>query len=293
MKNNSPKKKEYAAGESIQVYSNINKDYFFTIPKGEIFLTEPHPVDKEWRKIYFEGKLGYISNSKKIFTIDNTDKNIHDEIFIIHIKQGVKLCKEIPINRKCLTELKKIDYLEKIKFIKSYQLNDGSADWFKVSSDESIGYINRFDLIPDNIFKPDQVESFKIKFQKICSTKVDYLNKNTNICYSTKIFENGDADESWKERVYFMIDRDSNSFAYGRKYLETFGILFNVDAINENTYKVYFLDALEFNIKHIIVTINLNRKVLYGPLPETIMPETYKQESDEILEFKNGLNYFK
>ncbi|TGK81998.1 hypothetical protein EHQ24_12045 [Leptospira noumeaensis] len=282
---------EQAAGENIKVYKKINEEHIFTIEEGEIFLIQDISENKEWKKIYLENKSGYISNSNIFFTLVNSSKNISDKSFVVHNKSGAVLCENIPRNRKCLKKIKSIIHLEKIKYIKPYQINDGSGTWLKVESGGSVGFINRLDLIPESIFNIEQVESFKREFQKICSTKVSYLSENTNICYSSKMFNNGDASENWKERVYFMIDHDSNAFGYGRKYIETFGVIFKVDSIQQNIFKVYYLDLFDFSEKNIVVETNIKKKILYAPLPETLMPESYKRESSEKIEFKTGLKY--
>ncbi|MDX1959116.1 MAG: hypothetical protein SFU98_11125 [Leptospiraceae bacterium] len=284
---------QLVARENIEVHDSVNGEQIFTIEEGEIFFREEIPENKEWSKVYFENKFGYILKSKNTYPVLNSSLNITEKIFIAYNKTGTPLCSKLPIDNKCSDIVKTVPYLEKLYFVKPYQINDGKGTWFKVESDSFVGFINRKEIIPESIFQAEKVDSFKKKFQKICSKKEPYLSKDTHVCYSTKMFNNGDAGESWKERVYFMIDENSIQFRYGRKYLETFGLIFKVESIEQNKFKVHYLDSDDFSENTFLVEINFKKKTIYAPMPETLMQGTYREESTELVEFKNGLKEFR
>ena len=285
-------KKEYAAGENIDVYNRINGEIIFTIEEGEIFLKETIPENKDWEKIYLEDKSGFIPKNKRFYLILNEKTNFLEELFLTHFQKGTPFCKKPSREYRCPEKIKTLPHLEKLQFKKIFVMY-GSGTWLQVENDGLVGFVHQSDVIPERIFRFDQVEMFKKKFQEICATKAAYISKNTSLCYSVKQFQNGDGNETWKERVYFSIDKFSSQFGYGRKYVETDGLIYDVATIGQNRFQVSYLDLEDYSQNSFLVEINVDKKTIISPMPETLMKGTYKQELSERLEFKNGLSYFK
>ncbi|MBP7279946.1 MAG: hypothetical protein KBA66_00115 [Leptospiraceae bacterium] len=283
------KLEKYIAAEDISVYEKPNKRPIFSMEEGEIFLGESRPENKAWIKINFEDKTGYILSSNKKFNFSFYQEELkYKGNFIVINKRGIPLCKKPSTKYQCDEALKKLNYLETLTLLKPYYMNN-SGTWIKVKQDDLVGFVPLSDTVPEELLNISNVESFKKNFHKICPLKKLIVHKDTYACYSTKQYINGDAGEEWKERVYFTVDALSNRFGYGRKYIETNGILFNAELISNGKYKVHYLDHYDYTEENFLVEFNFNKKVLYAPLPETLMRGTYKQVSEEKLEFKNGL----
>ncbi len=272
--------KKYVAGKNISVFDNSKNKIIFKINEGEIFTIESVFGKDNWRKIEFEGKTGYIENSDKNFVF--LDKNLKYQNFLVIHKDGVLICK-IPSNEfQCDNPIKKINYLEKLTLLDPNLIN-GFGNYIKVKQNDLVGFVKLADTVPEEILNQKKVESFVKKFQKICPSK-EY---KSNICLSTEKFLSGDDGEEWSERVAFSIHEHSNGFYYGRKYIETFGILFNVELIKKSEYKIYYLDSYDYIEKSFILELDLNKKSIYAPSPETVNAGSYPHLS-RALKFQNG-----
>ncbi len=284
---------KYILGEDVFVYDQDKHERIFTLEEGELVLLEQGERNAKWKKILFEGKIGYLPTSTQIFPLlSNQSELKFHKYFLVNHKKRIPLCKRPTRTFPCDQILTHLNYLDKLIFLKAYYINY-TGTWIKIKKDDFIGFVRLADTVPGEIFNPTQVHSFQENFRKICPVKEKYNHVNAFVCFSTKRFLNGDAGEEWKERVYFKLNENSNQFQYGRKYIETFGIIYDVEQINKSRFRILYLDEFDYSENDFYVDVQFEKKLILGPMPETLMKGTYKQVSDEKLVFKTGLNYFK